>query len=118
MITQEDGFCFIERLVAFEEFSKKSVEIAHKILEFSSSLNVQFENCIGQAYDNDANMASKYRGVQAILKDKNPKCLFAPCGNHTLNLFGVNSAEACVKTVTLFGSIQKLFNIFSSSTSR
>ena len=63
-------------------------------------------------------MAGKYRGVQAILKDKNPKCLFALCGNHTLNLVGVNSAEACVEAVTLFESIQKLFNIFSSSTSR
>ena len=64
------------------------------------------------------NMAGKYRGVQALLKDKNPKCLFAPCGNHTLNLVGVNSAEACVEAVTLFGNVQKLFNIFSSSTSR
>ena len=120
MVTQEDEFSFIEeRFVAFQEFSKKSgVAIAQKILEFLSSLNVQFENCIGQAYDNGANMAGKYRGVQAILKDKNPKWLFAPCGNHTLNLVGVNSAETCVEAVTLFGSILKLFNIFSFSTSR
>ena len=120
VVTQEDGSCFIkERFIAFQEFSKKSgVEIAQKILEFLSSLNVQFESCIGQAYDNGANTAGKYRGVLAILKDKNPKCFFAPCGNHTLNLVGVSSAEACVETVTLFGSTQKLFNIFSSSTSR
>ena len=78
VVTQEDGSCYIEeRFVAFQEFSEKSgVEIAQKILKFLSWLNVQFENCVGQAYDNGANMAGKYKGMQAILKDKNPKCLY------------------------------------------
>ena len=120
VVTKQDGTCFIEeRFVAFQEFSKKTgAEIAQKILEFLSSLNICFENCVGQAYDNGANMAGKYRGVQAILKEKNSKCMFSPCGNHTLNLVGVNSAETCVEAVTFFGTIQKIFNTFGSSSPR
>lgn len=43
-----------------------------------------------QKYDNAATMVVD-GGVQAKIKERNPKALFMPCVNHSLNLCGVHS---------------------------
>ncbi|GBP27663.1 Toll-like receptor 4 [Eumeta japonica] len=43
-------------------------------------------NCRGQSYDNAANMAGHYNGVQALLKQKNNTADYVPCAAHSLNL--------------------------------
>lgn len=63
-------------------------------------------------------MAGQYKGVQAVLRDINPNCLFSPCGNHTLNLVGVDSVESCKEALNFFGRIQQLYNFFSRSPQR
>lgn len=116
---EDTSFSIEERFLAFHEFSKKTgEEIAEKILDFLVSLNLNFEDCVGQAYDNGSNMAGKYSGAQAILKEKNENCIFSSCANHTLNLVGTDCAEACSEAITFFGIIQKMFNVFSSSPQR
>ncbi|XP_033029698.1 zinc finger MYM-type protein 1-like [Lacerta agilis] len=113
------SFVIEERFLGFHEFSiKTGEEIATEILEVLERLNLNFQDCVGQAYDNGSNMAGKYAGVQAILKGKNGNCIFSSCANHTLNLVGTNCAEACNEAITFFGTIQKMFNVFSASPSR
>ncbi|XP_047139130.1 uncharacterized protein LOC124815034 [Hydra vulgaris] len=73
---------------------------------------------IGQAYDNSANMAGKYNGGQAVLIQQNLNCMFSSCGNHSLNLVGVDCAESCKEAVTYFGTIQQTHNLLSSSLQR
>ncbi len=63
-------------------------------------------------------MARKYNGVQSVLLQKNSNCIFSSCGNHTLNLVGVDCAESCKEAVTYFGTIQQMYNLFSSSPQR
>lgn len=41
-----------------------------------------------------------------------------PCGNHSLNLVGVHSASAAVNSVAFFGTAQRVYTFFSSSTHR
>ena len=85
------------------------------ILNVFTDYGLDFNLCHGQAYDNGANMAGKYSGIQAILLQKNPLAIFSPCGAHTLNLVGADSAESSNDCITFFESLQALYNIFSSS---
>ena len=81
-------------------------------------LNLNFQNGVGQGYDNGVNMAGKYNGVQALLSLESSNCTFSSYVNHTLNLVGVDSAESCKKAITFFGTIQQVYNFFSSSPRR
>ena len=89
--TEDTEFSIIEeRFIGYYEFSKKigGWEIAEKILEVLASL-LNFNDGVGQGYDNSANMSGKYNGVQAVLEEeeeKNQNCVLSSCGNHTLNL--------------------------------
>ena len=97
----------------FNSFTqKKGTEIAQRILELN------FDFCIGQGYDNGANMAGQYNGVQAVLLRHNTNCIFSSCRNHTLNLVGVDSVESCKEAILYFGRIQQMYNFFSSSPQR
>ena len=64
-------------------------------------------------------MSGKYNDVQTVLKEKKIKnCVLSSCGNHTLNLVSTDCAEACNETVAYFGTVQKMYDIFSSSSQR
>ena len=63
-------------------------------------------------------MSRSYKGAQAIILKNNPLATFSPCGCHSLNLSGAHSAECCAQVITLFGVVQKLYNLFSSSPQR
>jgi len=60
---------------------------------------------VGQGYDNGANMVGKYNG--------NNNCTFSGCGNHTLNLVGVDSAEFCNVAIFFVLTVHQIFNFFS-----
>ena len=81
-------------------------------------MNVPLSDCHGQGYDNAANMSGKYNGTQAVLLEKNPLMLYSPCGCHSLNLCGNDSAKCCREAITFFGTIQIIFVFFHSSPKR
>ena len=62
-------------------------------LEKATELQLELSDCRGQSYDNGANMKGKHSGVQARMLDINPKAIYVPCANHTLNLVVVDSAN-------------------------
>ena len=76
------------------------------------------EDCRGQGYDNGATMAGIHTGVGRRIADIHRKAVFVPCTNHCLNLAGVHCAEKVVNAVTFFGTIEKLYILFSASTHR
>ena len=115
----EIEFLIEERFICFDNFSDKTgQEIANRLLELLIDLKLDFKNCVGQSYDYGANMAGKTNGVQAVLLRKNKNCFFSGCGNHTLNLIGVHSAECCNDAITYFGVVQQIYNFFSASPRR
>ncbi|KAE9521365.1 hypothetical protein AGLY_018245 [Aphis glycines] len=63
-------------------------------------------------------MSGQYSGLQARIKSLNPLADYVPCAGHSLNLVGTFSAECCTNSVKFFDMIQKIYNFFSSSTSR
>lgn len=62
------------------------------ILEKLKKLDVPFQDCRGQAYENGTNMKEKRRGIQARLLQKTPgQCVFL--GGDTLNLVMTDAAK-------------------------
>ena len=63
-------------------------------------------------------MKGKHSGVQARMLDINPKAVYVPCANHTLNLVVVDSANSSTEALTFFGLLTRLYVLFSSSAQR
>ena len=116
---KEISFSIKERFICFDNFSgKNSQKIACRLLNSLQKLKLNFKNCVEQGCDNGANMAGKYNGAQAVLLKENGNCTFSGCGNHTLNLVGVDSAESCKEAIAFFGTVQQVYNFFSGSPKR
>lgn len=84
------------------------------VQEFDLDMN----DCRGQGYDNGANMVGINKGVQTRILNQYPRAFFNPCGCHSLNLVIADAAKTSVKSVSLFGFLQRLFVLFSGSTKR
>lgn len=97
---------------------KSANEITEQICDKLQGDGLKLEYCYGQGYDNAATMAGHISGVQRRILDINPKAVFVPCNNHSLNLAGVHAATVGTKSVTFFGTVQNVYTFFSSSTHR
>jgi len=62
-------------------------------------------------------MGSK-QGVQTRILQLNNKACCVPCSSHTLNLVLADAAKSSVASVSFFGVLQRLYNLFSSSVQR
>ena len=116
---EDDQFQIYERFVTFLDFSKKKgAEIAANLLAFLRDRGISISLCRGQGYDNGSNMSGKYKGAQQVIMKENSLAIYSPCACHSLNLCGVHAAECCPDAIMFFGSVQKLYNFFSSSPPR
>nr|XP_047139153.1 zinc finger MYM-type protein 1-like [Hydra vulgaris] len=76
-----------ERFFKLEKLEKKKgSDITKLILNVLGENELDIKNCRGQGYDNGANMAGVYNGVQALIRQNNPQAVFIPCSAHSLNL--------------------------------
>ena len=119
LIRENESYMVQERFLSFVDcWQKTGIEIANLILETLKGYGIPISDCRGQGYDNAANMSGKYNGAQKHINAVNPLCLYSPCGCHSLNLLGADSAESCTEAVTYFGMVQTIYNLFSSSPQR
>nr|CAI5828284.1 unnamed protein product [Callosobruchus analis] len=108
-----------ERFIDFIQSHGKTGEgLSKEILEKLEVDGLNIQDLRGQGYDNGSNMAGKYNGVQAKIKQINENADYVPCAAHSLNLSGVHAASVTPDMITFFGIIQKIFVFFSSSTVR
>ena len=63
-------------------------------------------------------MKGKQQGVQKRLLEINSRALYTPCGCHSLNLVISDVASSCVRAVSFFGVLQRIYSLFSSSPKR
>ena len=63
-------------------------------------------------------MSEIHAGVQQTIKNINPKALFVPCGNHTLNLAGVHAVGSSQLSDIFFAVLEKLYAFFAASPHR
>ncbi|XP_031096957.1 zinc finger MYM-type protein 1-like [Ipomoea triloba] len=88
------------------------------MLDAIKALGLQIDDVRGQGYDNGSNMKGKHQGVQKRLLEVNPRALYMPCACHSLNLTVSDMAHSCVKAISFFGVMQRLYALFSSSPKR
>ncbi|XP_024120007.1 zinc finger MYM-type protein 1 isoform X3 [Oryzias melastigma] len=108
-----------EHFVGFLEAEETSEEgLSALVFKKLRELNIPFYNCRGQAYDNGTNTMGKNQGVQARLRQINPRALYVPSIAHTVKLVVSDAARSSADADAYFGYLQKLFNFFAASTSR
>ncbi|XP_039388604.1 zinc finger MYM-type protein 1-like [Mauremys reevesii] len=108
----EQFLCF----VPLKSHTSKWLETT--VLEIIANLGLDIKNCRGQSFDNAANMAEKYSGLQARLNNANPCALFIPCSSHSLNLIYNAAAKSCEGAMNFFDFVQNMYAFFSVSTHR
>jgi len=60
-------------------------------------------------------MIGQYKGVQSRILNQNSRAFFTPCA-HNLNLLIKDAAKSSTIALLFFGTIKRIFSIFSSST--
>ncbi|XP_076660746.1 uncharacterized protein LOC143364134 [Halictus rubicundus] len=76
-----------ESFITFINTEAKTGEgLSREILDKLAEDGLEIANVRGQSYDNGANMAGKYKGVQAQIIALNENARFIPCTAHSLNL--------------------------------
>ena len=109
----------VERFTQFLGMeSHKAKDLASRLLDFLDSKDIDVSNCRGQSYDNASNMAGKYAGVQAIIREKSPEATYIPCFAHSLNLAGNEAAGCTGRSTAFFDFVQHVYTFFSASTHR
>jgi len=91
----ENGeYCLKESFVCFTETSSTTgEEITQKIIDKFNELGLIIDNLRGQGYDGTGNMAGKFSGVQARIKEIVPSAEYVHCYAHCLNLSVVKSCQ-------------------------
>lgn len=107
----------VERFIQFIPITEhKSEYLANVVLKFLQDNNIPIENCRGQSYDNAANMAGQYSGLQSRVKEMCDLAFFSPCAAHSLNLVGVSAASCVPEANRFFLLLARVYTFFSSST--
>ncbi|KAL4085418.1 hypothetical protein QTP88_027277 [Uroleucon formosanum] len=90
-----DGFPIVRFIGFLPSVGHKGEDMEKAVINTFSELNINIENCRGQAYDNASNMSA-----------------------HSLNLVGSNAAESTSFGTQFFCTSQMIYNFFSVSTYR
>ncbi|XP_066947126.1 uncharacterized protein [Macrobrachium rosenbergii] len=108
-----------ERFLAFiDNRGHNGSDMAKALFQFLEGHNIDLKDCRGQSYDNAANMSGKYKGMQALIKDKNPLSEFVPCFGHSPNLVGRAAVNTCSAAIHYFDFVQQIYMFFTASTAR
>lgn len=98
--------------------SSTGINLSNVLLKKLKDYDIDIADCRGQGYDNGANMVGQYQGVQSRILNQNPRALFMPCWAHSLNLVLKDTAKTSARAMHFFGTIERIFTIFSASTAR
>ncbi|XP_066958040.1 zinc finger MYM-type protein 1-like [Macrobrachium rosenbergii] len=106
-----------ERFLTFmDNRGHNGSDMATALFQFLEGHNIDLRDCRGQSYDNAGNMSGKYKGMQALIKDKNPLSEFVPCFRHSLNLVGNAAVNTCSAAIHYFDFVQQVYLFFTAST--
>ena len=114
----EDTFPKERFLTFMDNQDHNGSDMAKALSEFLEGHKIDLKDCRGQSHDNAANMSRKYKGMQALIKEKNPLSEFVLCCGHSLNLVGKTAANTCSAAIHYFDYVQQIYVFFTTSTAR
>ncbi|KAG5899695.1 hypothetical protein JTB14_030092 [Gonioctena quinquepunctata] len=118
-VSQKNKISVKEHFLEFIPVNESTGEgLTEVIINVLNKYGLELNDCRSQGYDNGANMKGKNIGVQRRILNINPLAVYVPCGCHSYNLVLCDAAKSSVKSVTLFGILQRLFTLFSASVHR
>ncbi|XP_069800079.1 zinc finger MYM-type protein 1-like [Dendropsophus ebraccatus] len=92
--------------------------LAEVVVERLTEHGLRVSDIRGQCYDNGANMRGQYKGVQAIILERNSYAFFVPCSPHNWNLVIVHAAESSSQAKRFYDILNRLYTFFSGATKR
>lgn len=108
-----------ESFIGFTQLhAKDAASIEEAITGKLEAEGIALADCRAQCFDNAAVMAGHISGLQQRITESNPLALFINCDNHSLNLAGVHAAKEDSIVVTFFGTAERIYSFFSTSTIR
>ena len=75
--------------------------LANFLFEFTEDNGIRLKDLRGQSYDSSSNMSGIYKGMQAIIKERNHRAEYISCVAHSLNLVEKCAAECCQSAVRI-----------------
>ena len=91
-VDQECNIC--EEFISFVKLERvRAVDIASAIIFSIENLGLSLNNLRGQGYDGASTMSGERAGVQARIRERQPKALYTHCAGHSLNLAILNSCS-------------------------
>jgi len=105
----------VERLVGiFTTGSTSGETLCNKVVKHLNEINVPIAHVTGQSYDGAGNMSGRYKGLQALIQQIQPKALYIWCSAHRLNLVVESVVCCCTAIRNALGILQELYNFFGS----
>lgn len=83
-----------------------------------SNLGISISKIVACSFDGASNMKGCYNGLQAHLKEANPKVVFTHCMGHVLNLVLMDSTFNILEAENLFGLVEESAVFFDASCKR
>ncbi|KAK8292029.1 hypothetical protein V6Z11_D06G094600 [Gossypium hirsutum] len=66
----------------------------------------------------DLNVDNKHQGVQKRFLEINPRALYKSCACYSLNLTLSDMTHSCIRAISFFGIVQRIYSLFFGSTKR
>ncbi|CAI6377857.1 unnamed protein product [Macrosiphum euphorbiae] len=98
--------------------STSGLSLSNLLISKLAEYEIPLSDCRGQGYDNGSNMVGEYQGVQSRIRAQNQRAFFAPCAAHKLNLLLCDVSQSCIRAISFFGMIERVYTLFSASTKR
>lgn len=98
--------------------STSGLSLSNLLISKLAEYEIPLSDCRGQGYDNGSNMVGEYQGVQSRIRAQNQRAFFAPCAAHKLNLLLCDVSQSCIRAITFFVMIERVYTLFSASTKR
>ena len=115
-VVSEAGECSEHLLSCQRATGTKANELYNAIMTTFELQGVTFEKLVAQTYDGASNMSGCYNGLQALVKQNvGNHVAYVHCYAHALNLVLSEAAGVAINVISLFGDLEKLYNLFSKS---
>ncbi|KAK5647971.1 hypothetical protein RI129_002863 [Pyrocoelia pectoralis] len=88
------------------------LKLTEVLLTELGKLGLPLQNMRGQGYDNGSNMKGSRGGVQARIRNLNPRAFYVPCSSHSLNLVVNDMTKSSLEVGNFFNIVQKIYVFF------